>query len=315
MWHLPTFRAIAAQAPEGKIVLAARPSSRAAEVLAVEPTISQVVYAPHYKGALKGLREIVDFWRICRQIRPRSVWILDKIGRPAQAAVLAGVPERRGFGLGHDSQERWLKGGVCLPKAMRPDHRLDKLAAFERLNDLVVVSREPDLKLDPAVTARIAARFADAPRPWLVLGVGASEPARTWPIARFVAASQALGDLFGSVFWLGGPHEAATVTAAMPDHPRNIAACDLTLDGSAALIALSAGFLGNDSGPLNVAAAVARPAVGLMGTSPVPAYSRWLTVLDGGAGRISDITVEQAVEAVRGRFVAEAWANRDASTA
>jgi len=33
-------------------------------------------------------------------------------------------------------------------------------------------------------------------------------------------------------------------------------ACDLPLDQSAALISLAAGFLGNDSGALNVAAAV-----------------------------------------------------------
>ena len=47
-----------------------------------------------------------------------------------------------------------------------------------------------------------------------------------------------------------------------------------------------------------------------MGTSPVPAYSRWLSILDGGAGRITDITVDQAVEAVRARFATEAWDNR-----
>ena len=84
-------------------------------------------------------------------------------------------------------------------------------------------------------------------------------------------------------------------------------ACDLPLDQSAALISLCAGFLGNDSGALNVAAAVRTPCVGLMGTAPLPAYSRWLSRLDGGAGRIADITVDQAVDAVRGRYLAEGW--------
>ena len=73
------------------------------------------------------------------------------------------------------------------------------------------------------------------------------------------------------------------------------------------LISLAAGFLGNDSGALNVAAAVGTPCVGLMGTAPVPAYSRWLSRLDGGQGRISDITVDEAVAALRARFVAERW--------
>ncbi|CAN5353091.1 glycosyltransferase family 9 protein [soil metagenome] len=312
MWHLPTFRAIAATTPEGQVVLAARPSSRAAEVLAVEPTISKVVYARHFTGALKGVKEVADFWRICREVNPRAVWILEKIGRPAQAAWLAGVPERRGFGLGHSSQEQWLHGPF-LPKAMRPDHRLNKLAAFETLHGLKVESREPGLLLDPKAVAAVKARFGDRPGPWLVLGVGASEPARTWPAERFAATSQAVADLFPTVFWLGGPNDAARLKATLDAQPsgRDVLACDLPLDRAAALIALSAGFLGNDSGPLNVAASVGRPAIGLMGTSPVPAYSRWLSRLDGGAGRIADISVDQAVKAVRTRFIDEAWTNRD----
>jgi heptosyltransferase-2 len=241
------------------------------------------------------------------------VWILEKIGRPAQAAWLAGVPERRGFGLGHKSQERWLQGPF-LPKAMRPEHRLTKLAAFEALHGLKVDSREPGLLLDPNAVAAVEARFGERPGPWLVLGVGASEPARTWPAERFAAVSQALADLFPTVFWLGGPNDAASVGPTLDAQPvagRDVLACDLPLDQAAALIALSAGFLGNDSGPLNVAASVGRPAIGLMGTSPVPAYSRWFSRLDGGEGRIADISVDQAVSAVRTRFTQEGWANRD----
>ena len=316
MWHLPTFRAIAAQAPEDQVVLAARPSSRAAEVLAVEPSISRVVYARHFSGPLRGPKEVIDFWRICREVKPRAVWILEKIGRPAQAAWLAGVPERRGFGLGHSSQEQWLRGPF-LPKAMRPEHRLAKLAAFEALHGLKVDSREPGLLLDPKAVAAVKARFGDRPGPWLVLGVGASEPARTWPVERFAAVSTALADLFPTVFWLGGPGDAARVAPVIAVQPsgRDVPVFDLPLDQGAALIALSAGFLGNDSGPLNVAASVGRPAVGLMGTSPVPAYSRWLSRLDGGEGRIADISVDQAVAAVRTRVIDEAWANRDIAAA
>lgn len=312
MWHLPTIRAIAATTPEGKILLVARPSSRAGEVLAVEPSVDRVVFAPHYKDRLKGVREVIDFWRICRREAPRAVWILEKIGRPAMAAALAGVPERRGFGLGHSSQEQWLNTGPYLPRSMRPAHRLDKLKAFEAAHGLRVASREPELKLDPKALAAVKARYGDRPGPWLVLGLGASEPARTWPAERFAATAAALSDLFGTIFWVGGPQEGEAAKAAIGDLPGNIVACDLPLDQSAALIALSAGFLGNDSGPLNVAAAVGTPAVGLMGTSPVPAYSRWLTILDAGTARISDITVEQTVAAVRERFLAESWGNSHA---
>lgn len=306
MWHLPTIRAIAATTPEGRVVLVARPSSRASEVLTVEPSVAKVLYAPHYKDRLKGVREVVDFYRLCKAESPRAVWILEKIDRPAIAAALAGVPERRGFGLGH-GQERFLTTGPFLPRSMRPAHRLDKLAAFEAAHGLAVDSREPDLKVDPRALDAVRARYADRPGPWLTLGIGASEPARTWPAERFAATAARLADLFGTIFWVGGPHEAEAARAAIGDLPNNVAACDLTLDKSAALIALSAGFLGNDSGALNVAASVGTPCVGLMGTAPVPAYSRWLSRLDAGAGRIADITVDEAAGAVRARFLTEAW--------
>jgi heptosyltransferase-2 len=308
MWHLPTIRAIAATTPEGKVVLVARPASRATEVLTVEPSVARVLLAPNYRGKLKGVREVIDFWKICRTEKPRAVWILEKIDRPAIAAVLARVPERRGFGLGH-GQESFLTTGPYLPKSMRPAHRIDKLEAFEKAHGLVVASREPELKLDPKALEAVQARYANQPGPWLALGIGASEPARTWPAERFAETAARLADLFGTVFWVGGPHEAQAARAAIGDLPNNVVACDLPLDQSAALISLSAGFLGNDSGALNVAAAVGTPCVGLMGTAPVPAYSRWLSRLDGGDGRIADISVDQAVEAVRTRFLKEAWDN------
>ncbi len=311
MWHLPTIRAIAATTPEGKVVLVARPSSRASEVLKVEPSVERVLLAPHYKDKLKGVRETLDFYRLCKAEKPRAVWILEKIDRPAIAAFLAGVPERRGFGLGH-GQESFLTTGPYLPKAMRPAHRIDKLEVFEKAHGLVVNSREPELKLDPKALEAVKAKYADRPGPWLSLGIGASEPARTWPAERFAEAAKRLSDLFGTVFWVGGPHEAETARAAIGSLPNNVVACDLSLDQSAALISLSAGFLGNDSGALNVAAAVGTPCVGLMGTAPVPAYSRWLSRLDGGEGRIADITVDQAVEAVRTRFLKEDWDNSHA---
>ena len=311
MWHLPTIRAIAATTPEGQVVLVARPSSRASEVLTVEPSVAKVLHAPHYKDRLKGVRETIDFYRLCKAQKPRAVWILEKIDRPAIAAALAGVPERRGFGLGH-GQERFLTTGPYLPKAMRPAHRIDKLAAFEKAHGLVVTSREPELKLDPKAVEAMKARYADRPGPWLALGIGASEPARTWPAERFAETARRLSDLFGTVFWVGGPHEAQAAEAAIGDLPDNVVACDLTLDQSAALISLCAGFLGNDSGALNVAAAVGTPCVGLMGTAPVPAYSRWLTRLDGGEGRIVDITVDQTVDALRTRFHSEGWDNSHA---
>jgi heptosyltransferase-2 len=300
MWHLPTIRAIAAKAPGGKVVLATRPSTRAAAVLRAEPSVSSVEYLEYRKGAFKRAAEFADFYRLCRRLRPRAVWILEKIGRPANAAALAGVPERHGFGLGHASQERWLSRGPKLPKSMRPAHRIEKLAAFEALYGLKVLSREPALRVDPKLAHAIERRFTDRPKPWVVLGVGSVDAHRRWPLEHFAEATRMLAGEVGTIFWFGGgAEEEARFTAAAPDLANVVVSCDLPLDEAAALISRAAVFMGNDSGPMNLAAAVGIPAIGLFGSSPALSYSRWLHPLVSATGEMRDIQPAEAVSAVR----------------
>lgn len=304
MWHLPTIRAIAAKTPGGKVVLVTRPTTRAAAVLAVEPTLERVVYLEYRKGAFKQLAETADFYRLCRSLRPRAVWILEKIGRPAQAAFLAGVPERYGFGLGHSSQERWLSRGPRLPKSMRPAHRLDKLVAFEQLHGLKAESREPALRVDPRQADAVSRRFADRPKPWIILGPGSVDADRRWPLENFTALADALEA--GSVFWLGGgAEEEARFAAAMKGlkQPRKcVLSCDMPLDAAAALISQAALFVGNDSGLMNVAAAVCIPGVGLYGPSRPLAYSQSLSAVVSPTEAMADIPVDAVLDEVRRRL-------------
>ena len=294
MWHLPTLRAIAATTPEGRIALATRPTTRAQALLRAEPTIAGVHYLTYHAGAFKRAREIIDFARLCRRLKPRAVWILEKIDRPALAATLAGVPERRGFGLGH-GQERWLTHRPFLPRAVRSAHRIAKLAAFEAAHGLKVESREPALRVDPALTQAVDAEMAGRPRPWIVFGVGASSPERRWPLARFAALASALPS--GTIFWLGGLEDAAAVAAADPQ-ALNISAWPL--DRAAALLAGADLFVGGDSGPMNLAASVGCPALCLFGASAPLSYSAFITALGDGTGGMEAIGVEAAAkEAMR----------------
>ena len=299
MWHLPTLRAIAAQTPEGKVLLAARPSSRARELLAAEPCVEAIDYLEYRAGRLRHLVEIVDFYKLCRLRRPRAVWILEKIDRPAIGAALAGVRERRGFGLGH-GQEAWLTHGPYLPRAMRPAHRIEKLAAFEAAHGLSAASREPALIPVPAALEIVEQRFGHLPRPWVVYGVGASEPRRCWPLENFTRLSADLADTGGTRFWLGGFGDSAAVDAALAtDDVGGVNVCDLKLDVGAALLARADLFIGNDSGPLNLAASVGTPAIGLFGDSPPLDYSRFLKPVVGPPGGMAALSVESVAAIAR----------------
>ena len=301
MWHLPTLRAIAASTPEGKVLLAARPSSRARDLLAAEPCVAAVDYLDYRAGTFRHMVELVDFYKLSRARRPRAVWVLEKIDRPVIGAALAGVPERRGFGLGH-GQERWLTHQPFLPRSMRPAHRIEKLAAFEAAHGLSVASREPALVPVPAAVETLERDYGPLPRPWIVYGVGASEPRKRWPIARFGDLGVALDDLGGTRFWLGGFEDAEAVEAVISGadgRGRDVNVCRLKLDVGAALISRADLFIGNDSGPLNVAAAVGTRGLGLFGDTPPLSYSRYLVPVIGPPGGMAALTVEQAATAAR----------------
>ena len=307
MWHLPTLRAIAATTPEGKVLLAARPSSRARDLLVAEACVELIDYLDYRAGTFRHLVETLDFYALCRARRPRAVWILEKIDRPAIGAALAGVPERRGFGLGH-GQERWLTHGPFLPRSMRPEGRIAKLAAFETAHGLGPVSREPDLRLPQALTDRALADFGHLPRPWIVLGVGGFEPTRRWPMDRFGALAAALADLGGTRFWLGGFDDAAAVDALIaqaPDGPANVNVCSLKLDAGSALMGQADLFVGNNSGPLNLAASVGCTAVGLFGSSEPLTYSRHLRQVLGDGATMDSISAPDAARAVREALAGE----------
>jgi heptosyltransferase-2 len=299
MWHLPTLRAIAARAMGGKVLLATRPSTRAKELLAAEPCVEAIDYLDYRAGTFRHLVEIIDFYKLCRLRRPRAVWILEKIDRPAIGAALAGVRERRGFGLGH-GQEAWLTHKPFLPRTLRPAHRIEKLAAFEEAHGLKVASREPALIPVPAALEVVERRFGHLPRPWIVYGVGASEPRRCWPLSNFSHLSGQLSDVGGTHFWLGGFGDLGAVdTVLAHDKVGGINVCELKLDVGAALLSRADVFIGNDSGPLNLAASVGVPSVGLFGDSPPLDYSRFLRPVIGPRGGMAALTVESVAGIAR----------------
>ena len=71
-------------------------------------------------------------------------------------------------------------------------------------------STEPALRIDDVTLRAVAEKFAPAPRPWIVLGIGASHPDKDWPDenwAGFIAALR--GRTTGTVFLIGGEANVA----------------------------------------------------------------------------------------------------------
>jgi len=160
---------------------------------------------------------------------------------------------------------------------------------------------QPELHLDDATVKIVGEKFASYPRPWIVLGIGASDPQRDWPDAswsEFLAGVRR--GTYGTVFLIGG---SANIARAQDLIDRGngapaVNACDLRLGQALALLRRADLFVGNDSGPMNLALAAATPAFALFGVNPVLNYSKFIHPIapeggpaPGGMLRISPATV------------------------
>jgi len=278
IWHLPYVRAIAAASPGGKVVFLALPSTYAQELLQAEPCIARTIYFESRGPELKRVIHQARLVAALRHLHCSTAWFLDVTVRPAIAALLAGIPNRIGVGIG---PQRWFITNRGVDAAAHRDDPLPFkwLDALMAQMKLAVTDAEPNLQLPLAPIEAVRNRYAAQPRPWIVLGLGGSHPLKQWPAATWVEFLAALRKRFaGTVFLIGGAaqaSQAADLIASTAGAPA-LDATALPLIEAAALLREADLFVGPDSGPMNLAAAVGTPAFAMFGATRVLTYSKFI---------------------------------------
>jgi heptosyltransferase-2 len=288
IWHLPFIRAIAATEPGGAVTLLAPPSSHASELLRGEPCVADVIYFDHHGSEFQRGLHLARLVLLMRRARFRKIWILDRTVRPALAAMLARVPQR--IGIGFSRQRRFITN-AGIDQSHFHDLPTDWLRALMADMHVPLATTEPDLQLPAALLAAVAERYRAAPRPWIVLALGGSHPAKDWPASHWKAFLAALRRRTGgTVFLIGGPDNAAHAAELIAGSAGAAAidACDLTIAEAAALLRHADLFVGPDSGPMNLAAAGGTPAFALFGATPVLRYSRFIHAIEPDGGQALD---------------------------
>ena len=302
IWHLPFIRAIAAASPGGQVTFLAPPTSHARDLLAEEPTVAEVLHFEHGGSELRRVINVLRLSRLLQRSHFQTLWVLDRTIRPAQAAWLAGVPERIGLGLG---PQRLFITNRGIDQKHFHDEPIDWLIALMAAMQVPLPTREPNLPVAAEALLEIDARFAAEPRPWIVLGIAASHPDKDWPEGHWAEfAAKLRGRTAGSIFLIGGPQNMARAQTLILRTPRAalINACNLKLMQSVALLRQADLFVGANSGPLNLAAASGTAAFGLFGNTPVLTYSRYIHAIvpEGGPSPdgMAGITPAQVLDAI-----------------
>ena len=308
IWHLSHIHRIARATPEGTVTILTKRRSHADRLLAADPSVLKVLWVDRGPGIHDG---ILGFFRLVNMLskhRFAQAWVLHQSARYALAAFMAGIPQRIGYGRG---LQRWLLNQpLQLPRTTLSGHPIDMADSLLTLHRLPKRDGDTHLPLTPAATAEVARKFGGLPKPWIAIGVGSSEQYKQWGEQRFSELVLALRKPERrTLFVVGGPAEEhmARSIASQAGGADVVTVTDLSIDLTAALIADCAIYIGNDTGALNLAAALAVPAIGLFGGSRPLHHSPHIRGVqpESANGGMGAIDVPMVLSAVRDLGVLE----------
>ncbi len=314
IWHLPHIRALATRWGAA-VVLVAKPRSAADQLFAAESTVAEVLWMDRNPENRTGRHDgPVGLLRLVAALRARRLHraiLLHHSRTLASLMLAAGIKERYGYGF--PTQRPFLNRPPFLPNASLGLHPYDQATAWLAAADIPLADPEPRLAISPRARRAVRERLGPSDGGVVLFGIGSSEPYKQWGADRFVALALGLAQAGWHRFVLAGGVAEATLAAEIRTRIAEVAeiipAIAWTLPELAALAADSAFYVGNDTGVLNLAAAVGLRSYGLFGAVPpfhhasrivpiLPLDSR--VSLQDGMARITPDAVLAAIRADRG---------------
>lgn len=309
IWHIQYFKAIAGQSQGGQVTIVAQPSTLTRAFIGKESWVEAVIdhdHRPRREEKRQGRHAgLLGMWRMAQQLKQgrfdRIVLFSGRISR-GLVAGLSGIPLRIGFGY-KPLQRIFLNQGPFVRAYQGPS-----VAAYHEASELMVrhgfCSQPivPRLEVPDEQLRAMQQRLAQLPRPLYAFAIGTSETHKQWGIKPYAELAQRLIERGAGVVLLGGPAEvqlAKDIEALVPQAARHGLAVltDAPVLGSAAALQLADVCVGNDTGMVNVAAAVGTPTFVLIG------HRRTLDhdpehLFNVQAESLAAVTVEQVLDLV-----------------
>ena len=237
-----------------------------AQLLVDHPDLDQVIKVP--RGWLKSPRAI---WKLRHQLRQYSFdYVIDpqSLTKSSAAGWLSGASRRIGFS---EPQGRELAPLLANHHVRRTaDHVVD--AYLQLLKPLGI--HHPQVRFHvprSSEATKMVDTFLDQVQPgpeFIVINPGAGWDSKLWPARRYGLLARELGRQHGIhsiVAWAGDRERSWTTEIVEHSAGHAIAAPDTTLPQLAALLRRATMFVGSDTGPLHLAAAVGTTCVSMYG--------------------------------------------------
>jgi lipopolysaccharide heptosyltransferase I len=287
---------------------------RAAALLRGHAALDELIELP--RGWLKSPGQVWRLRRRLRRIRPDIAIDLQGLTKSAIVSWLSGARRRIGFG---DEKGRELSQWLNNERVAAPaPHVID--ANLQLLRPLGIEKSTARFDVpetaEDATSVKTMIEQAGVSKGFAVINPGAGWPSKLWPAERFSEVAGQLGirrGLPSLVVWAGDEERnwAETIVAGSSGHAQLAPPTSLT--ELAALCRRAMLFIGSDTGPLHIAAAVGTPCVGLYGPMPAerngpygPQHIAIQRRLFEGTSRERRTTSSELMEAIQVDDVCEA---------
>ena len=307
VWHVPHIRAIAAHVGQ-PVVLLTKPRSLADQLLADEPSIASIQWLDLNPAGRRGAHDgFGGFQRLVRKLKSLelgSIILLHHSPLLAFAAWRAGIPDRRGYGWG---RQRWfLNTGPFLPDDVRDQHQHTRATVYLEAAGIPLPSAEPRLTVAPSTLAEGRVRVGDVGA-FVAVGIGSSEALRQWGTDKFGALVKALLDAgWPTVMLVGGPDDLPAATMIVNGMGSRADRVRLALGWNLAdvmgMLTMASFYVGNNTGVMNMAAALGVRTFALFGTTePFDHASQIVPIVAPDIGEhdgMARLTVDAAIAAI-----------------
>jgi heptosyltransferase I len=239
---------------------------RAAALLQGHEAIDELITLP--RGWLKSPRGV---WRLRRRLHEMQFDVaLEAQGltKAAIVALISGAPRRIGFGHPWGRElTQWLNSElVDTPGPHMVDRNVQLLRPLG-IHSPKIRFMVPEHLADSQTAEQIINRHG-LENGFGIINPGAGWPSKLWPTDRFAAVAKYLGNkwkLPSLVVWAGEAEMQMSLQIGLGSQGHAQIAPGTTLPELAALARRAKMFIGSDTGPLHLAAAVETPCVGLYG--------------------------------------------------
>ena len=264
---MPVACALRERFPDATLVWAVE--QRAGTLLQGHKALDELIMLP--RGWLKSFSGVRRLRRRLREFDFDVTVDVQSLTKSAVLAWLSGARRRIGFGNpGGREFSKWLNNERVDPKTTHVIDRYLELLGPLGIHQPAVRFQVPEQEADRLTAERIIGEKALGDG-YAIINPGAGWPSKLWPAERFAAVARHLGVTWRLpvlVVWGGGAEREAAERIVAEGGEKAVMSPSTSLPELAALARRAKLFIGSDTGPLHLAAAVDTPCVGLYGPWP-----------------------------------------------